>query len=176
MLLRGPVLRAVRGIRRPGFSHWLAGLMLAACRLLPTAGRQGRAGTIAWDGDTSTAWATGDNWIGGVAPTDDTTTDLAAFVFGALPAHQPNAGTRSIAGIVIGDGVTAVPGFTIAGTSLSICNSGVSKLAASAAAPIASPTVLATDQVWSNASAISGWRPSRRSARLPVEVARAAPS
>ena len=153
MLFQGPALRAVRWIGRPGFSHRLAGLMLAACLFLPVAGRQGRAGTIAWDGDTSTAWATGDNWIGGVAPTDDTTTDLAAFVFGSLPAHQPNAGTRSIAGIVIGDGTTAVPGFAISGTSLTIGGSGLSKLAASAATTISSPTVLATDQLWSNASA-----------------------
>ena len=90
-----------------------------------------RAGPVTWTGSTSTAWSSGGNWVGGVAPANDTTTDIAAFDFASLPANQPNAGTRSVNGIVIGDGTTAVPAFTIAGATLTIGASGFVKNAVS---------------------------------------------
>lgn len=111
------------------------------------------AATISWDGDTSTAWATGGNWSGGTAPADDTVTDLAAFAFAVLPAFQPNAGTRGVAGVVLGDGTTPVPAFTIAGTGLSIGASGIVKLAASGSVTLSAATVLAAAQTWTNESA-----------------------
>lgn len=147
-----PSQRTVRRAMRSGFPPRLAGLMLAVCVVMALLSQRSVAGTVSWEGGVSTAWASGTNWIGGAAPADDTTTDLAAFTFAASPAHAPNAGIRSIAGIAIGDGTTSVPGFTISGTSLTIGGSGVEKLAASAATTIASPIVLATDQTWTNAS------------------------
>lgn len=110
------------------------------------------AATISWDGDTSSAWATGANWSGGAAPVDDTVTDIASFAFAALPSFQPNAGIRSVSGIVLGDGTTAVPAFTIAGTSLTIGSLGLSKLTASGSVTLASASVLAVPQTWTNDS------------------------
>ena len=124
-------------------------LILTAC-LTCIATIPGAAATVSWDGDTSAAWATGSNWAGGTAPANDTTSDLAAFVFGSLPSYQPNAGTTSIAGLMIGDGITTVPAFTITGTSLTIGGSGIAKMAASGSTTVSSPMVLAAAQAWSN--------------------------
>jgi autotransporter-associated beta strand protein len=153
MIQFGFLSGASRWIGRSGLIRHSVSLMLAGWVFSLFAGQRILAGTIAWDGDTSTAWATGTNWIGDLAPVDDFSTDLAAFVFGSAPSFQPNAGSRSIAGIVIGDGTTAVPTFTISGTSLTIGGSGVTKLAASANTTISSPVVLATGQSWTNNAA-----------------------
>jgi fibronectin-binding autotransporter adhesin len=110
------------------------------------------ATTIAWLGGTSTAWATGSNWAGGTAPVNDSTSDVAAFGFATLPANQPNAGTRSIRGILVGDGGTAVPAFTIAGTQLTIGAAGIIKNAASLQTNVATDVALAAAQTWSNDS------------------------
>jgi autotransporter-associated beta strand protein len=108
------------------------------------------AATVSWDGDTSSAWASGSNWVGGTPPANDTTSDLAAFVFGSLPSFQPDAGTTSVTGLVIGDGSTTMPDFGISGTSLTLGGSGITKLAASGSTTISSPTVLAAAQSWTN--------------------------
>ena len=58
------------------------------------------ANVIVWT-NASTAFGTGSNWVGGVAPANDTYTDIASFTGGA-PAVNPNvAASRSIAGITI---------------------------------------------------------------------------
>jgi hypothetical protein len=116
---------AARSTGRSAFMRHSVGLVLVGWVFLPWAGQRLVAGTVSWDGDTSTNWTTGTNWVGDIDPTDDTTTDLAAFVFASAPDFQPNAETRSIAGILIGDGTTAVPTFTISGTSLTIGGSGM---------------------------------------------------
>ena len=55
------------------------------------------AATIVW-ADIGTDFATGANWIGTVAPTNNTTTDLASF--GNVATNQPVlAANRSIAGL-----------------------------------------------------------------------------
>jgi autotransporter-associated beta strand protein len=124
-------------------------LILIAC-LGCMATIPGTAATVSWEGNTSAAWATGSNWGGGTAPANDTTSDLAAFVFGSLPSYQPNAGSTSIAGLVIGDGITTVPAFTLTGTSLTIGGSGIAKMVASGSTTISSSIVLAVAQTWSN--------------------------
>ncbi|CAN5303404.1 autotransporter-associated beta strand repeat-containing protein [soil metagenome] len=80
-----------------------------------------RATDITW-GNTATAWATGSNWVGGVAPASSLTTDRA--VFDSAITVQPNAGTRIINGLVVGPlstnlvtitSATTAPGLTIGG-------------------------------------------------------------
>ena len=71
------------------------------------------AAVIDWNATgTSTAWATGGNWDGGIAPADSLTQDIARFNKTSY-LFQPNAGTTSIAGIEIGDsGGTATAALT----------------------------------------------------------------
>jgi len=65
------------------------------------------ADTIAWEGDTTGAWETGANWTLGIAPANNTTTDIASFNL-ATPyddAAQFNpviTGSRSVNGLSIG--------------------------------------------------------------------------
>ncbi|MEN9468779.1 MAG: hypothetical protein RL630_512 [Verrucomicrobiota bacterium] len=111
-----------------------------------------RASLILWDGDTSSAWSDGANWTGGSAPANDTTSDQAGFVFSALPGFEPNSGTRTVNGLVIGDGVTLVPSFTISGTELTLGNGGIVKNLASSNTTLAPDITLAADQTWTNNS------------------------
>ena len=65
-----------------------------------------RAGTFDWSATAAdTLWASGSNWVGGTAPADSLTTDIARFNQTSY-ANQPNYGTRSIGGLIFGDGVT----------------------------------------------------------------------
>jgi hypothetical protein len=136
----------IRLVLAPSFRRFTGRLLVATGCFAVVIAPPAAAATVSWDGDTSSAWASGSNWVGGTPPSNDTTSDLAAFVFGSLPSFQPNAGTTSIAGIVIGDGSTLVPAFGIAGTSLTIGGSGIAQLAASGSTTISSPTVLAAAQ------------------------------
>lgn len=134
-------------MKLPNFLH-------SACCLLALAiATNSNAALIYWDGDTSTAWNTGANWVGGTAPTNDSTADQAGFDFAVLPTFQPNTGTRQVNGIVIGDGTTAVPDFTISGTNLTLGNGGIVKNAASLNSTITPNITLAGDQSWTNNSA-----------------------
>ena len=114
---------------------------------------ESNASLILWDGDTSTAWSDGANWSGETAPTNNTTTDRAGFVFPVLPTFQPNTGTRDVNGLVIGDGVTAVPSFAISGTDLTLGDGGIFKNAATSNTTISPDITLAADQTWTNDSA-----------------------
>lgn len=127
-------------------------MFLAAGFLAAAISQQARPSLILWDGGTSAAWSNGANWIGGTAPANDTTTDLAGFVFSALPAFQPDAGTRQVNGIEIGDGSTAVPEFEISGTDLTLGSGGILKNAASANTTISTDLTLAAGQAWTNNS------------------------
>jgi fibronectin-binding autotransporter adhesin len=124
--------------------------LTAAIVLTLTANRT-QAATISWDGDTSTDWATGANWTGDVAPTNDLLTDIALFNL-ATYTNQPNAGTTSVAGIQIGDGATSTGTLTVSGTSLTLGSSGISMLANAGAATISAPIVLGSSQTWTNNS------------------------
>jgi len=100
----------------------------------------------------STAWATGTNWINDGAPANDLTTNLARFNQTSY-VSQPNAGTRSIAGIVIGDGSTATGALTISGTALTIGANGITQFAnAGAASLTVTAIVLGANQAWNIAS------------------------
>lgn len=99
----------------------------------------------------STLWANGTNWLGGVAPINDLTTDIARFNQ-MVYNFQPNADTTSVAGIEIGDGSTATGALTLSGTNLSIGASGITKFANSGAATISAPITLGADQTWTNNS------------------------
>src|SRR5690606_40591171 len=98
------------------------------------------------------AWTFGSNWIGGIAPANDLTTDIARFNQTAY-ATQPNAGTISINGIQIGDGTTATTALTVSGTSLSIGSGGITIGANAGAATFATAINLGASQSWTNNSA-----------------------
>lgn len=111
-----------------------------------------KAALIYWDGDTSTAWNTGANWVGGSAPANNSNADQAGFDFAILPTFQPNTGNRQIKGLVIGDGITAVPDFTISGSSLTIGSAGIVKNAASLNTTITPNITIEGNQTWTNNS------------------------
>jgi autotransporter-associated beta strand protein len=100
---------------------------------------------IAWDGDTSTAWATGANWVGGAAPVDDLTTSTAIFNLATYP-NQPNAGNRSVKGMVVGGASAAL---TIATTSLTNGAGGLT-VASGAGTVTVGAITLGADQSWVN--------------------------
>jgi len=111
-----------------------------------------QASTIYWDGSASTAWATGTNWDGNVAPANDLVTDIAIFDLASYP-NQPDAGTTSISGIQIGDGLNATNPLTIGGTALTIGSGGITVNAEAGAATISAPVTLGSSQTWTNNSA-----------------------
>ena len=58
---------------------------------------------VTWDGDTDTNFENGANWVGGSAPTNDTSTDVAVFT--GTVTNQPQFTTgRSVAGVNFGTG------------------------------------------------------------------------
>jgi autotransporter-associated beta strand protein len=111
---------------------------------------------ISWDGDTSIAWATGGNWVGGVAPSDNTTDNVVGFNLAGYSAspdlsttfYAPNAGTRSIKGIEIG---AANGAMALSGTQLTIGAGGLLIANGAGALTLSSPTTLADNQTWANA-------------------------
>ena len=128
-------------------------LISIALAFFACAGGIASATTIDWSSTASTtAWATAANWSGGPAPANDLTTDIARFNQTSY-VSQPNAGTRSIAGIVIGDGTTTTAALTISGTALSIGGSGIiTNTSAGTATISASSIALGTNQTWTMAS------------------------
>ncbi|MEI8312507.1 MAG: hypothetical protein WCH98_17285 [Verrucomicrobiota bacterium] len=77
--------------------------ILAAAALLATS-FQAQAANITWS-NNGTVWLTGTNWLGGVAPANNATTDTA--VFNSVTFTNPTPGSISIAGIIVGDGATS---------------------------------------------------------------------
>ncbi len=87
-----PKFASARSLQLCAISFAFAGVSL-----LPTTAL---AGAIVWDGDTSTDFTDGQNWTGGVAPANDTTTDIATF--NAATPNQPAlpfGGDRSVNGL-----------------------------------------------------------------------------
>lgn len=134
-------------------SRWLRGAkaLLASCALCGVA-PCASAAAIAWSGASSSLWANGANWVGGLAPADDTTSDVAVFDFATLPVHLPDTDMARVAGVVFGDGSTAVPAFTLAGKRLTLGAVGIAKLAASGAVTVSADLRLDAAQTWSNDS------------------------
>ena len=137
-------------------------LALAAAILLSASAR---ATTIGWNPPTggsggTVTWATGTNWNGGAAPADDITTDTAQFNQTSYN-FQPNAGTRSVAGIQIGDGVTSTANVTLTTTSttagLTIGAGGLTSNVNAGAFTLAAGSVikLGASQTWTNNSSSS---------------------
>lgn len=110
----------------------------------------GWAAEITW-GNSGTAWATDANWLGGVAPANDLTTDLAVFNSAAF-GFQPNYGTRSVAGIKVGDGVTATGSLNLTGTILSLGAGGIQIAANSGTVTLNNSVRLGANQSWANNS------------------------
>ena len=92
----------------------------------------------------TTAWATGSNWIGGVAPLNDTTTNIADFNQGSYTS-QPNAGTTSVYGITVGSSSAAL---TLSGTALTLGSAGMVVTASSTttiSVPLAGSTTISNN-------------------------------
>jgi fibronectin-binding autotransporter adhesin len=76
--------------------------------------------------NTGADWATGANWIGGVAPASSTTTDTAVFgSFGASAVNPVLAANRSIGGISFLSGAYAYSFSSTGGALLTIGSSGI---------------------------------------------------
>jgi len=99
----------------------------------------------------SVTWATGTNWTGGSAPTNDLTTDIARFNQTSYN-FQPNYGTTSVNGIIVGDGTTAVGNLTLSGTTLSIGASGIDIKANAGTVALNNAVKLGASQTWTNNS------------------------
>ncbi len=121
-----------------------------------------RAGTITWDGDTSTDWATGANWVDGIAPANDLTTDIANFnlgTYGGNPVYAPTApGAQKINGITIGgsNGAMILTTSTSFTSRLQIGDGGITVAAGAGALTLGTTTsqgvLLGANQTWSNNS------------------------
>ena len=111
------------------------------------------ATTITWSATAgTTAWATGGNWVGSVAPTNDLTTNIALFDSTSYTS-QPNYGTTSIAGITVGDGSTATANLTLSGVALSLGTGGVTINGNSGTVTLSNAVKLGGNQTWTNNSA-----------------------
>jgi fibronectin-binding autotransporter adhesin len=109
---------------------------------------------IDWSATAATsAWATGANWVGGVAPSNDTISHTAQFNQASY-LTGPDAGTTSVEGIVIG---AASAPLTIAGTALTVGADGVVNNSANAVT-ISSPLAgsMAVTQNGANTLTLSG--------------------
>ena len=120
-----------------------------------------QAATIDWDGSDSTAWATGANWVGGTAPANDLTTDIANFnlaTYGGNPVFAPSTpGDHSISGITIGGSNGAMTISTTTGTSrLRIGANGITIAAGAGAFTLGAlnshGASLRASQTWTNNS------------------------
>jgi len=144
-----PIIRLMKSSRTALLSLAPATLIAAFSVASPA---RAAATVLSWDGSESTTWATGTNWGGDAAPANDLVSDIAVFDLASY-ANQPDAGTTSINGIQIGDGVTTTNPLTISGTALSIGSGGITVNAAAGAATISAPVTLGSFQTWTNNSA-----------------------
>jgi autotransporter-associated beta strand protein len=100
----------------------------------------------------TTAWATGANWVGSSAPANSLTGNIAQFNQSTYTS-QPSYGTTSIAGIIVGNGSTAVGALTLSGTQLNIGASGIDIKAQSGTVALNNAVRLGASQTWTNNSA-----------------------
>ena len=128
---------------RPSYRIIATRLVTAVGALAGAASPLAHAASISWSSTAgSTDWATGSNWVGGIVPS---AADVAVFNQGSY-ASQPNAGTSSVGGILVGSSSAPV---TISGTSLTIGSDGLRVSAGAGATTFSSPVKLATGlQPW----------------------------
>src|SRR5207249_4658619 len=94
---------------------------------------------------------TGSNWVGGITPTNDTSTNLAHFT-GAVTANQPQITiSRSIAGLLFD---TAGGGWTLSSSStsniLTVGSTGISTIGQTSGTDIISANISTSiSQTWS---------------------------
>lgn len=73
-----------------------------------------QATTIDWSATAgTTAWATGSNWVGGTAPANDLTTDIAQFNQSAYAVQPTATSLRNVGGLIFGNDSTATAAVTI---------------------------------------------------------------
>ncbi len=109
------------------------------------------AAVIVWK-DVGTAFATGANWVGGVAPANSTTTDIASF--GNVASFQPtlSTGNRSVNGLAF----TATSVVTLSGTStLTTGSSGINNSSTSGLKTISLALALGANQTFTNNGSLS---------------------
>jgi autotransporter-associated beta strand protein len=124
-------------------------LLLATSSLIVPAMAQT---VIDWKSNAATtAWATGSNWVGESAPANSLTGNIAQFNQSAYTS-QPNYGTTSVAGIIVGNGSTAVGNLTLSGTQLNIGASGIDIKAQSGTVALNNAARLGASQTWANNS------------------------
>lgn len=122
-------------------------------------GQAAWAADISWSSTAgSTTWSEGTNWLGGTAPADSLTTDIALFNQTSY-VNQPHMSvSTSVGGLRIGDGVTSTAELTLgttAGRVLRIGAGGIFMLANSGDATISTAGGIrlgAPSQSWTNDS------------------------
>jgi autotransporter-associated beta strand protein len=136
----------------------------AAAAIVGVLGVNANAQTVInWTGSTSTDWATGSNWQGGTAPSNDLTGNIAGFD-SATYSFQPLApNSRAIAGIQVGASSAAVTINTGgSGNRMRIGSSGITMASGAGALSLGVEStdgvVLGASQTWQNNSAsLLGW-------------------
>ena len=129
----------------------VSGFLFAAIAVLLLSQTAQAATPITWSGVSNTTWATGTNWVGNSAPANDLTSNTA--LFNGTFTNQPNYGTTSVAGLIIGDGTTVTNAVTFTGTALSLGTSGIMVNANAGAVTLNNAVKLGGSQTWSNFSA-----------------------
>lgn len=103
-------------------------LLLLVLSVTLSAGLQ--AATIDWSataGVPNSFWATGTNWVGGTAPVNDLTTDIAQFNQSSYAAQPSATSAGSINGLIFGNNSTATAAIVMTtGTNLNRLNIGSS--------------------------------------------------
>jgi len=108
------------------------------------------AGVKTWN-NSGTAWATGANWVGGVAPASDLTIDQALFNNTTFN-FQPNFGSTSINGILVGDGSTATGPLSLTGSILTLGSGGIVIAPNAGTVSLSNSVKLGANQSWANNS------------------------
>jgi autotransporter-associated beta strand protein len=106
-----------------------------------------RAATIVW-ANIGSSWPTGANWVGGVAPSDSTTTDIASFGSGTVVNPSLSAQAQ-INSVQFQSGASA---YTLTGTSTLIIGSGGITNSATSLETFALAVRTSTSQTWTTAA------------------------
>ncbi|MEY2479605.1 MAG: hypothetical protein QOI04_532 [Verrucomicrobiota bacterium] len=101
---------------------------------------------IEW-ANVGTDWATGSNWVGGTAPADSTSTDIASFgIQNGSPVNPVLGAARSVNGVSFLSGAFS---YTISGSTLTIGNGGISDSAANTET-FSNTLRISASQTWTN--------------------------
>jgi fibronectin-binding autotransporter adhesin len=117
-----------------------AGPITTSSALVPAA----TGATIVW-ANIGVDWAAGSNWVGGTAPADSTTANIASFGSNGIGSVNPNlAIPRSISGIIFESGAFS---YTVTGSVLTIGADGIANSATSTQT-FSNSIALAANQSW----------------------------